>query len=91
MFFYFDQIAAAMHSEKGVLGRMKMLSQRFARSLPNGEQLRSKLVRSQSTTELRELATEYFLSLEQLEAGNQNAFLSTMFNEEAPSKHGGRR
>ncbi len=84
MFFYFDQIAEAMHSEKGVLGRMKMLSQRFSRALPNGEQLRSRLVRSQSTDELRELATDYFQRLEQMENGNTNVFFNTVFSDVSP-------
>lgn len=80
MFFYFDQITDAMHSDKGVLGRMKMLSQRFSRALHNGEQLRSKLLRSQSTTELREIASEYFSMLEQLESGNIYAFANSAYD-----------
>ena len=90
MFFYFEQIGDAMHSGKGVLGRMKMLSQRFAKALPNGEQLRSKLVRSQSVEELKDLATEYFAILEELEIGKTDAFLDTVFCDYGPATVGER-
>ncbi len=69
LFFYFDQIRSAYHSEKGALGRMKMLSSRFTMPLPDAETLRSKVLRSQTPDEAQGLIADFFDALEAKQAG----------------------
>jgi nifR3 family TIM-barrel protein len=46
--------------ERGVIGRMKMLSAQFLRGVPNGAHLRTAVLRSQSMDEMLPLFDEYF-------------------------------
>ncbi len=46
--------------EKGVIGRMKMLSAQFLRGVPNGAHIRTSVLRSQSIEEMEPLFEEYF-------------------------------
>ncbi len=46
--------------EKGVIGRMKMLSAQFLRGVPNGAHLRTAVLRSQTVEEMQPLFAEYF-------------------------------
>jgi tRNA-dihydrouridine synthase B len=46
--------------EKGVIGRMKMLSAQFLRGVPNGAHLRTAVLRSQTVEEMEPLFVEYF-------------------------------
>jgi tRNA-dihydrouridine synthase len=46
--------------EKGVIGRMKMLSAQFLRGVPNGAHLRTAVLRSQTVAEMEPLFDDYF-------------------------------
>ena len=46
--------------EKGVIGRMKMLSAQFLRGVPNAAHLRTAVLRSQTVAEMEPLFIEYF-------------------------------
>jgi hypothetical protein len=46
--------------EKGVIGRMKMLSAQFLRGVPNGAGLRTSVLRAQTVEEMEPLFEEYF-------------------------------
>jgi tRNA-dihydrouridine synthase B len=46
--------------EKGVIGRMKMLSAQFLHGVPNGAHLRTKVLRSTTVEEMEPLFEEYF-------------------------------
>ena len=46
--------------EKGVIGRMKMLSAQFLRGVPNGAHIRTAVLRSNSVEEMEPLFQEYF-------------------------------
>src|SRR5262249_54028723 len=46
--------------ERGVIGRMKMLSAQFLRGVPNGAHLRTAVLRSQTVEEMEPLFEEYF-------------------------------
>lgn len=46
--------------EKGVIGRMKMLSAQFLRGVPNGATLRTAVLRSATVEEMEPLFEEYF-------------------------------
>ena len=46
--------------EKGVIGRMKMLSAQLLRGVPNGAHLRTAVLRSQSVEEMEPLFEQYF-------------------------------
>lgn len=46
--------------EKGVIGRMKMLSAQFLRGVPNGAHIRTAVLRSQSIEEMEPLFVQYF-------------------------------
>jgi len=68
LFFYFGQIRAAFHSDKGALGRMKMVSNHFTRALPDAEELRTRVLRSQSPDQAQALLAAFFDDLEAAEA-----------------------
>jgi tRNA-dihydrouridine synthase B len=67
LFFYFDEIRAAFHSEKGALGRMKMVSKHFTQALPHADDLRTQVLRSRSPDEALALLEAYFEVLEAAE------------------------
>ena len=46
--------------EKGVIGRLKMLSAQFLRGVPNGAHLRTAVLRSPTVAEMEPLFSEYF-------------------------------
>lgn len=46
--------------EKGVIGRMKMLSAQFLRGVPNGAHIRTSVLRAQKVEEMEPLFAEYF-------------------------------
>jgi len=46
--------------EKGVIGRLKMLSAQFLRGVPNGAHLRTAVLRSPTVAEMEPLFVEYF-------------------------------
>ena len=74
LFEYRDYLREAM-PEKGVIGRMKMLSAQFLRGVPNGAQLRTAVLRSQTMEEMEPLFDEYFALAERygIDAALQSA------------------
>jgi len=69
-----DYLREAM-PEKGVIGRMKMLSAQFLRGVPNGAHLRTAVLRSQTMDEMEPLFDEYFALAERygIDAALQSA------------------
>ncbi len=65
LFYYFSQIRAAFRSDKGALGRMKMVSNHFTRALPGGEDLRTRVLRSQTPDQAESLLGAFFDALEE--------------------------
>jgi tRNA-dihydrouridine synthase B len=61
---YLGYLREAM-PERGVIGRMKMLSAQFLRGVPNGAHLRTAVLRSQSMEEMLPFFDEYFALAEQ--------------------------
>jgi len=68
LFFYFDQIRGAFHSEKGALGRMKMMSKHFTQALPQADELRTAVLRSRTPDEAQDLLRAFFETLEAAES-----------------------
>jgi tRNA-dihydrouridine synthase B len=60
LFFYFDQIRAAYSSDRGALGRMKMISNQFLRGFPGGEDVRTRVLRSGSPASAQAILGEFF-------------------------------
>lgn len=72
---YFDAISAVFaRSEKGALGRFKMLANQYTRGLPAGVQFKKKVLHSMSGDEARAHVAEYFEKLRRQEAGELGVF-----------------
>jgi tRNA-dihydrouridine synthase B len=71
---YRDNLREAM-PEKGVIGRMKMLSAQFLRGVRNGAHLRLSILRSQTMEQMEPLFEEYFALAEKygIDAALQSA------------------
>ncbi len=75
MLAYFDSISAVFgRSEKGALGRFKMLANQYSRGLPAGVQFKKKVLHSLSGEEAREHVAEYFEKLRRHEQGERAVF-----------------
>jgi tRNA-dihydrouridine synthase len=61
---YLGYLREAM-PEKGVIGRIKMLSAQFLRGVPNGAHLRTAVLRAQTIEEMLPLFDQYFALAEQ--------------------------
>jgi tRNA-dihydrouridine synthase B len=84
---YFDAIYTRLDQhEKGTMGRMKMLAKHFTIDLPHGKAFQGHLLHAQSRQEMLDWVDSYFLSLEQFESGDSEAFSGTAFLEVPPRK-----
>jgi tRNA-dihydrouridine synthase B len=61
---YLDYLREAM-PEKGVIGRIKMLSAQFLRGVPNGAHLRTAVLRASTVADMLPLFDEYFALAEE--------------------------
>lgn len=86
LFTYFDMITEALATEKGALGRMKMVTKHFTEDLPYGHAARRHILRSMTRQDALDAANAYFDLLIRFEAGELDAFVGTHFEHEPPPK-----
>ncbi len=83
---YYRTIQEAFKSDKGALGRIKMVIRHGAEDIPYGEGLRGLVLTSQSPDEAREHTKQYFDLLEEHEAGNLAPLADSDYAREAVSR-----
>ena len=81
---YFEAVHESFRSERGALGRMKMMANHFTRDLPHGERLRTGIFRATTKQEAEAHVERYFSVLTAYEAGNPDAFERDGSGEQNP-------